>query len=266
VTSAEDAAAIAAFRGEYGDRPVAPVAVVIAAYNEERGIGAVLDRIPAEVCGLATDTLVVVDGGTDATANVARSHGVLVCQLPVNRGQGAALRVGYRLAREGGARYIATLDADGQYDPRELPLVIEPLVRGTADFVSGSRRLGSSSSPDPLRRAGVVVYSRVISLLGGTRITDPAFGLRAMRAELTGDVTLAQPQYQAAELLLGAMLRGYRVAEVPTTMTARAAGSTKKGGNLRYGWRFLKVIVRTWSREQARRWRPRRRSFRTPRT
>ena len=65
--------------------------------------------------------IVVVDGGTDDTAAIARKHGAYVCEMPVNRGQGAALRIGYFLARAGGARYIVTTDADGQYDIAQLP-------------------------------------------------------------------------------------------------------------------------------------------------
>src|SRR6266446_6515607 len=80
-------------------------------------VGDVLRAMPGEVHGLTTDVLVVVDGSTDCTADVARDVGAMVCELPVNQGQGAALRAGYRLARDRGARFIATLDADGQYDP-----------------------------------------------------------------------------------------------------------------------------------------------------
>jgi glycosyltransferase involved in cell wall biosynthesis len=228
------------------------LAVVIAAYNEEDGIEAVLRRIPTEVLGLGADTIVVVDGATDRTADAARQAGVMVCSVPVNRGQGAALRLGYRLARERGARYIATLDADGQYDPVELDAVVAPLLEGWADMVTGSRRLGASHTTDRARAAGVVVFGALITVLTRTRITDPANGLRAMRAEVTATVTLEQPQYQASELLVGAILSGYRVVEVPVTMHVRSAGTTKKGGNLLYGLRFCRVVVGTWWRDRQR--------------
>jgi hypothetical protein len=94
------------------------------------------------------------------------------------------------------------------------------------------------------------VFAGVISVLTGQRITDPANGLRAMRAEVTGAVRLLQPQYQAAELLISTMARGYRVLEVPTTMRERSAGMTKKGRNLLYGARFGRVVVTTWWRER----------------
>jgi glycosyltransferase involved in cell wall biosynthesis len=204
------------------------------------------------VLGLGTETIVVVDGSTDDTAVAARRAGVMVCDVPVNRGQGAALRLGYRLARQRGARYIATLDADGQYDPAELATVVAPLLDGRADLVTGSRRLGASHTTDRARAAGVVVFGALITVLTRTRITDPANGLRAMRADVTATVTLRQPQYQASELLVGAILQGYRVVEVPVTMHVRSAGTTKKGGNLLYGLRFCRVVVGTWWRDRQR--------------
>lgn len=248
VSSDEDAAD--SFALSLGSRRLNPLTVVIAAYNEEEAIEAVLRQMPSSVCGLAVDTLVVVDGSTDRTAAVALATGVLVCDVPVNRGQGAALRLGYQLARTHGARYIATLDADGQYDPAQLPLVVAPLVAGEADFVSGSRRLGAARTTDKVRATGVVVYATLISLLTGQKVTDPANGLRAMRAEVTAAVELRQPQYQATELLISTVLHGYRVTEVPVTMHRRTAGTTKKGGNLSYGARVGRVIVGTWWRDR----------------
>jgi len=245
-----DAPASAAFVAEYRERPPQPLAVVIAAYNEEGGIGDVVAATPPSVCGLGTEVIVVVDGSVDRTASVARRAGALVWEVPVNGGQGTALRLGYRLARARGARYIATLDGDGQYDPDELERVVAPLVAGTADLVSGSRRLGTAHTTDRVRGAGVVLFGALITLLTGTRITDPANGLRAMRAEVTERVPLEQPQYQASELLVGAILHGFRVAEVPTTMRQRSAGKTKKGGNLAYGARFARVIATTWWRDR----------------
>ena len=220
--------------------------VVIAAFNEAPSIAGVVRAVPDDVCGLATHVLVVDDGSADRTADAARAAGAEVLSLGANGGQGVALRAGYRAAAAAGARYVATLDADGQYDPLELALVVQPLLDGAADFVTGSRRLGRRLTTDRVRAAGVVVFSKIISVLGRSPVTDPANGLRAMRIEVVEAVPLRQPQYQASELLLGAMLLGFRVAEVPTTMRPRAAGETKKGGNLLYGVRFAGVIASTW--------------------
>jgi glycosyltransferase involved in cell wall biosynthesis len=226
---------------------------VIAAYNEEGAIGPVVAALPATIAGLATATIVVSDGAMDATAKEARQAGALVCEVPVNRGQGAALRLGYRLARNGGARYIVTTDADGQYNPAEIERLIAPILAGQADFVTGSRALGSEETKDPVRKLGVRVFALMISALTGQRITDTTFGLRAMRTEVTGAVRLEQPQYQASELLIGVITHGYRVAELPATIHRRRVGTSKKGNNAFYALRFVGVVLRTWLRERNRR-------------
>lgn len=244
--------AAAAFMATHPPGHGAPLAIVIPAYNEAPTVGEVVAEIPSEAAGLASEVIVVVDGAKDQTAARAAAGGALVCDVPVNRGQGAALRLGYWLARARGAQVIATIDADGQYEPDELARVIEPILAGRADFVSGSRRLGSELTTDKVRHLGVLVFGALISVLVRHRITDPACGLRAMRAEVTGAVTLEQPQYQASELMISAALNGYRLAEVPTTMRDRGvhATGTKKGGNFGYGVRFARAAFHTWKRDR----------------
>jgi glycosyltransferase involved in cell wall biosynthesis len=265
--AAIDAEALRTLANGYGKRAakLPPVSVVIAAYNEEGSVGQVVEGLPETVCGMATEVIVVADGCADATAKEADAAGALVCDVPVNRGQGAALRLGYRIAREGGARYIVTTDADGQYNPLEIESLLAPVVAGTADFVTGSRRMGSEETKDPIRRAGVRFFAALVSLLTGQRITDTTFGLRAMSAEVTGAVQLEQPQYQASELLIGVIAHGYRVLEVPATIHRRRVGESKKGqnpfyglhlpvvNNIFYGLRFTRVVLGTWWRERRRR-------------
>jgi glycosyltransferase involved in cell wall biosynthesis len=261
-----DDAAATAFVDAYGERATAlpPVAIVIAAYNEEGAVGPVIEALPDTVCGLATAAIVVADGCADGTAKEAILAGAMVCEVPVNRGQGAALRLGYRLARDGGAAYIVTTDADGQYNPAEMERVLAPVVAGEADFVTGSRRLGSQETKDFVRRAGVLFFATTVSLLTGQKVSDTTFGLRAMRAEVPGAVRLEQPQYQASELLIGVITHGYKVAEVPATIHRRRVGESKKGqnplyglhlpgvNNVFYGLRFARVVFGTWSRERQR--------------
>jgi hypothetical protein len=232
------------------DRPLAPVVVVIAAYNEAAGLPAVLAWMPATLCGLPLDVVVVDDGSSDGTADAARGAGrALVVQCCANRGQGAALRLGYRIAREHGAAYVVTTDADGQYDVADLPTVLQPVLDGRADFVTGSRRLGVQENRDAVRQAGTYVFAWLTSALVGRHLTDTSFGLRAMRSEVTAAVTLNQPQYQSSELLIGVLSHGFQVLEVPATMHVRSAGSSKKGGNLAYGTRYARVVLGTWWRE-----------------
>jgi len=243
-------AAVADFARRYGGVALPPLVVVIAALDEEESLPGVLDEIPGEIAGQRTRVLVVDDGSGDRTSEVAERHGALVCRLQRNCGHGVALRAGYRLAREGGCRYIATLDADGQWDPADLPAMIALLEAGGADFVLGSRQLGRTENTDSLRNLGVRFFSRVITVLTGVRITDSSSGLRAMRAELTARVRQTQPQYQTSELLIGAICQGFRVAEVPTVMRVRRAGASRKGNNLLYGARYARVVLRTYVRER----------------
>src|SRR5437588_8050740 len=174
-----DRDAAAAFLAAHPPGVGAPLAVVIPAYNEESTVAEVVTEIPRQAAGLQTEVIVVVDGAADATAARAASAGALVCDVPVNRGQGAALRLGYWLARARGAQVIATIDADGQYEPEELGRVVEPILAGRADFVSGSRRLGSELTTDRIRHLGVLVFGAAFSLIVRHRITHPACGLRA---------------------------------------------------------------------------------------
>jgi glycosyltransferase involved in cell wall biosynthesis len=249
-TAAITSAALTAFSSTYPDLKLQPLVIVIAAYNEADNMGPVLDEVPAEISDVPVSLLVIDDGSADATTEVAKRHGAHVCTLSANRGHGVALRLGYRIAREGGARYIGTLDGDGQWDPADLPAMVAMLEAGDADFVIGSRQLGQTENTDAVRNTGVRFFAWLISTLTRTRLTDTSSGLRLMRAELTGTVTQTQPQYQTSELLIGALLQGYRVAEVPTVMRQRISGVSKKGRNLAYGLRYGRVIGQTYLRER----------------
>jgi glycosyltransferase involved in cell wall biosynthesis len=250
-TSRITGAALSAFAGTYPDLKLQPLVVVIAAYNEADNIGAVLDEVPEQISDVPVSLLVIDDGSHDATTEVAQRHGALVCTLSANRGHGVALRLGYRIAREGGARYIATLDGDGQWDPADLPAMVKLVEDDQADFVIGSRQLGQTENTDAFRNLGVKFFAMAISQLTRSKLTDTSSGLRLMRAELTGTVRQTQPQYQTSELLIGALLQGYRVAEVPTVMRQRLSGESKKGRNLAYGLRYARVITKTYLRERS---------------
>jgi glycosyltransferase involved in cell wall biosynthesis len=240
------------FDRRYPNLKFTPVVGLICAFEEESNIGAVLDAMPKEACDLELTTLVVVDGGTDRTDQVSLDHHAVTFVLTENLGHGYALRVGYALCIELGAQYVLTLDADGQNDPAEIPLMLEPLVTDEADFVVASRRLGHDTTTDRFRKAGVRFFSAIISTLGGTKLTDTSNGYRALRVTMLEDVAhrLIQCQYQTAELLMICLKRGWRVTERPTEWHPRASGTTKKGKNYLFGFRYGRVVVSTWWRER----------------
>jgi hypothetical protein len=218
------------------------------AFNEAENVGDVIKQIPAMIEGHHVVPVVVSDGSTDGTATAAREAGAFVAELPIRRGGGLALRVGYDIALRLGAQVVVTLDADGQHLPEEISVVIAPIVAGGADYVNGSRLLGSFERESLIRHLGVHVFSRIITILTGQRITDPSSGYRAARSDLLEKVVLKQDQFWTSEILIEALRHHARVVEVPVTFLARAGGESKKPKSLRYGWNFLKVIIQTWLR------------------
>jgi glycosyltransferase involved in cell wall biosynthesis len=240
----------AEFEEHYPRAAFGPVVALIAAYHEEDNIGDVLKVVPTLIGDLEVSTLVVVDGGSDHTAQIAIDSGAFTCVLPVNLGQGAALRLGYQLAAAHGARYVVTLDADGQNDPAEMAVMVQPLIEDAADFVVASRRLGVDQTTDRFRRAGVKVYSWLLNTIISHHLSDSSNGYRAFKIEMLDDVVphLVQDQYQTAELLITAASRGWRIDERPTVWHPRASGVSKKGGNLVFGMQYARVIATTWCR------------------
>lgn len=227
-------------------KPQRTVAVVIPAFNEADGIEEVLTVIPDMILGMKIDRIVVSDGSDDATEDIARRHGALVAGRDLRRGQGAAVRLGYRLALQRGAVVIATLDADGQYDPLELSRLISPIERGEADVVHGSRLMGAYERPLWGRAQGLKVFAWLTTHMSGQPITDPASGFRAFSAEALKVLEFRENQFHASEVTVAATKLGLRVKEVPCSFRERRAGFTKKPPILRYGVGYARSLLRTW--------------------
>ncbi len=243
-----EALACSRFREEHQEGEAGEIAVVIPAYNEEANIAGVLKHIPREVLGMNVQTFVVVDGGTDATEQIVRELAVPVVMNLINQGGGAALRAGYEVALESGAEIIVTLDGDGQHLPEEISALVKPIVDNEADFVNGSRVLGSFETEGRMRVWGVYLFNWLVSFLMFTRITDCSNAFRAIRADTLRRLTLRQDQFHTSELLVEALKKGARVKEVGITIRKRQGGVTKKPPSLKYGWGFAKAILSTWLR------------------
>lgn len=228
------------------DRRTGKLAVVIPALNEEDALPEVLPTVPDRVSGLPVEVIVVSDGSTDRTEIVAREHGALVVPRDLRRGQGAAVALGYDVAVARGASVIATLDADGQYDATELPQLIDPILKGEADVVHGSRVLGNYEKPLFGRAQGIKVFSWVVGRMTRTRVTDPASGFRAFTPEALRKLTFRENQFHASEVTISVPRLGLRLKEVPCTFRERFAGTTKKPPLLRYGYGYTRTLLRTW--------------------
>ena len=203
--------------------------------NEEQKIGEVVRRVPRDV---VDEVLVIDDGCTDASPEVAAEAGAEV--LPMGRvaGVGAALRAGYALAVERGFDVAVVMAGNNKDSPEEIPLLLDPIADDTADFVQGSRFLKERPDfgPMPLyRRVATRLHPLLFSLVAGQRVTESTNGFRAVRCRLLEDERIDLEQRWLDEyelepyLYLRAARCGYRIQEVPVTKVypPRALGQTK---------------------------------------
>jgi hypothetical protein len=224
------------------------ILIIIPAYDEEGGIREVLRRVPESLLGYEVKTVVVDDGSSDATAAITREEGFPVVSHVVNRGQGDALRTGFAIAQLERADIVINLDADGQYKPEEIERLVKPIIDDEADFVLGSRFMGFYEEAGSVRHVGVVFFSKMISILTGTRISDCTNGFRAIRVSELHKLDLVEDRFNATEIILEALKNKLRFAQVPVTMLSRAAGETKKPPKLAYPLGVFRVIISTWLR------------------
>ncbi|MCF8052204.1 MAG: DUF2304 family protein [Desulfobacterales bacterium] len=226
-----------------------PIMVLIPAFNEAENLAELLPKLPERVGDLPVGALVVDDGSEDDTASVAGGFDrVQVVKNPINRGGGAALRLGYDLLNHAGVDICITMDADGQHRPEDIENLLRPILEDRADFVIGSRVKGENRSVSPLRTLGVYVFGALISLLMGKKITDPSSGFRAFRMSAIGTVELNEDQYHTSELIIEAVKKGLRIEECPVTILKRRHGKSKKGKDWLYGIHFARIIFKTWWR------------------
>lgn len=220
-----------------------PVVVIIPAYNEARSIGAVLTSIPREVLGVPVRPVVVVDGGADGTDRVAREHGAWVARTPYNRGQGAALQLGFDFAETWGCRAVVTMDADGQHDPRDIRRLLRPLFTGTADMVIGTRDRDQSRPASSMRRMGIIFLNALLRV-SGVNVSDCSSGFRAYHPSTLPWLRAKDPQYSGGEILVLAARAQLRIREVRIVIRRRTAGQSKKGTDLRFAVGFTLAMVR----------------------
>ncbi len=237
------------FDQAYPDLKLPSIVVVIPAFNEEDCIGSVLDEIPHQISGHPVIGVVVDDGSTDSTVSMAKTSRHLVISNIINRGGGAALRLGYDLAMKHGAKIIVTMDADGQHLPQEMSRLVGPILDDEIDFVIGSRLKGYREKDSLIRLVGIFIFNSFINFLAGTKVSDCSNGYRAFRVASLQKLELRQDQFHTAELIIDATRRGIRIGEAPISVMKRSAGVSKKGKNLGYGLNFLKTILTTWFRK-----------------
>ena len=231
------------------ERPVAgaPLAAVrrvaiVPAYNEERNIVRVLAELRALDPGL--EVVVVSDGSTDRTADVADEAGAHVVRLPFNLGIGGAVQTGFRFAWEQGYELAVRLDGDGQHDASQLAAVIAPIVAGEADIAVGSRFIGYGAyRSTAARRVGIRILAWVVSRIARQRVTDTTSGFQALNrrgiALYAGDLPRDYPEVEG---LVMAFRHHLRVTEVAVTMREREHGRSSIGA-LASIYYMIKVLL-----------------------
>jgi len=227
---------------------IRPITVVIPALNEAENLAHLLKMVPENINGVTVGVLVVDDGSEDGTKEVAADHGCMVVSNPINRGGGAALRLGYDILKKAGGDICVTMDADGQHQPAEIATLVAPLLNNEADFVIGSRIIGAREKDSLLRLVGIYTFGGLISLLLGQKITDPSSGFRAFKMSSTSKIDLLEDQYHTSELIIEAVKKNLRIKEVPVKILKRKYGKSKKGRDWIYGLHFAKTIFKTWWR------------------
>lgn len=211
------------------------VLVAIPAWNEELNIGKVLDEIRQHYPHL--NVLVVDDGSQDATARVAGESGALVASHNGNRGYTQAIQTGRVYALDHGYDYLVFMDADGQHRPSDIGRILDPLIKGDADQVRGSRGLGRYEwKNEPLHlRIPRWICSTLVSLRTGRVVTDATSGFkgesRAATQYLAEVYNTSNKIHEGTtndiEEHLLARKKGLRLMEVPVVMRARDSGDTK---------------------------------------
>ncbi|MEI6378403.1 MAG: glycosyltransferase family 2 protein [Candidatus Falkowbacteria bacterium] len=204
------------------------VYVVIAAYNEEENIAAVVRSVLA----VADKVVVVDDCSHDRTGRAASEAGAEVLSFVVNRGQGAALRAGTRWALADGADVIVHFDADGQFRAEDIPLSVEPIVAGRAEVVLGSRFLNAATKMPNTKRYLIMPLARFINeLAGGIRLTDPQSGFRVMSAATASRLEWRQDRMaHCTEILALISEHQFKVEEVPITVLYHGYGQRMADG------------------------------------
>ena len=203
------------------------ILAIVPAWNESGAIGAVVDAIRG--FDPRIDVVVVDDASADETAAVAEAHGATVLRLPFNVGIGGAVQTGFKYAVAHGYELAVRLDGDGQHDPTELPKLLAPIESGEADLVIGSRFVDQTGSYRPpfARRIGIRFFARLVSLLGGQRVTDTTSGFIAL--DRIGIQLFAEEyphDYPEVEGTLVALRSGLRLAQVQVEMRERETGSS----------------------------------------
>lgn len=218
--------------------------VTIPAFNEEATIGAVIESIPRKIEGVDTvHVLVLDDGSTDATAELAKKAGAVVVSNTVNRGLAFTFSRALDEALALGADIVVNTDADNQYDQAQIPSLVKPILERRADIVLGSRFAGHIEHMSFTKRWGNKIASAVLANVSRYPITDGQTGFRALTREAAMKLNILSKFTYTQEMIIDAADKGFRLVEVPATFRKRADKNRLFNGVLDYFMRAASTIV-----------------------
>lgn len=230
-----------------GARTSVRALAVVPALDEEATVGRVIAEIRRVEPGMAI--VVVDDGSTDRTAELARVAGATVLELPFNLGIGGAVQTGFRYALQEGFDVVVQVDADGQHDPGELGRLLAPLLEERADVVIGSRFADRETEvhANRLRRLAMHAFGVVVSAAIGQRVRDTSSSFRALNRRAVAFCAVEYPHGFLETIEVTALLahRGFRLVEVPVRMRPRRAGRSSLGilTSLAYAAKVLLAVL-----------------------
>ncbi len=207
------------------------VLIIIPAFNEERQIANVIERVKIEIP--EAQILVINDGSSDATEKKAKEAGARVLSHPFNLGYGVTLQTGYKFALKYGFDYVLQIDGDGQHDPRYLKKLLEEIKKRDVEIVIGSRFLGEGEYKTPfLRRMGMKIFAYIAGRIIGQKITDPTSGYQALSRKALEFYSrdFFPGDYPDADVLIMLRRAGLRFREFPVRMYHNANGSSMHNG------------------------------------
>lgn len=221
------------------------IAVVIPVFNEENTIAAVIRDIPKYV----DDIIVIDDGSSDRSAEIAGEAGAHVVKHPKNRGVGATFQTGLAAAAALNPDILINIDADGQFDPQDMHKLLDPIVEKRADFVTASRFMDPNHRPDSsrLKLWGNKLMSRLVSKISGRKFHDVSCGFRAYSREALMRLNIFGAFTYTHETFLDFSIKNISIIEVPIRLKGpRTHGKSKVASNLfAYAFKTMKIIMKT---------------------
>ncbi|HCC79303.1 MAG: hypothetical protein A2X25_06255 [Chloroflexi bacterium GWB2_49_20] len=221
--------------------------IYLPALNEEETIPCVIASLPKTLDQIDTIQILVIDDGCmDGTVSLARSLGAQVVSHRWNRGVGAAFQSAVQFALENNADILVGIDADGQFDPAEIPGLIKPILADQADMVIGNRFLqGKPKSMPRLKFWGNNQLASVISFVGGQKFRDVSCGFRAYNREALLHLTLFADFTYTHETILSLIFQGLTVVESPIKVTYNSERKSRVAGSIiKYAIQTSKIIMR----------------------